>query len=356
MLKEVIAIKLTKYNLFLRGSLIATMVEAKNSLTIKQKIISFSIATLVIIGLLVIADTEELLNALLTLERQYLLLAFLLGISSILLWSFVWQKLFEIIDIIVKFRDIVHLYLAALFMNSITPLGQFGGEPFMAYLVSKKLPVNYEKTLSTLLYADTINAAPFYTFSVIGLSYLIFTGLMSPYSTISLITIFITSLVLLSLYIGLKTKNKNILNKLKEFQILQKYNLENIILKIQETIKDIVEIYLEVKENPKRIAPAFLASHFAFFINVLILNVLLVGLGVNISLLFLFIVLPLAGIGNFSPTPGGSGTYEAAMAGLLTLGGVSFSTAVIAAILFRLVTYWPGLIIGYLATITLDRV
>ena len=61
-------------------------------------------------------------------------------------------------------------------------------------------------------------------------------------------------------------------------------------------------------------------------------------------------------LANFSPTPGGSGAYEAAMATILsTLLGVPGSLAVTVGILYRFTTFWPGLIIGYLSISTLPN-
>ncbi|MFB6190551.1 MAG: lysylphosphatidylglycerol synthase domain-containing protein [Candidatus Nanohaloarchaea archaeon] len=78
---------------------------------------------------------------------------------------------------------------------------------------------------------------------------------------------------------------------------------------------------------------------------------MLLSMGVSSDFTPLYFVLVLSSFGNFSPTPGGSGTFEALMAAVLTffLPHITFATALAVAIIFRLTTYWPGLAIGYLA-------
>ena len=61
-------------------------------------------------------------------------------------------------------------------------------------------------------------------------------------------------------------------------------------------------------------------------------------------------------LGSMVPTPGGIGPVEAALTGGLTLAGIPASVAVSTAVIFRLVTFWLPVPLGWLALRRLQRV
>ncbi|HWB36830.1 MAG TPA: flippase-like domain-containing protein, partial [Rugosimonospora sp.] len=82
------------------------------------------------------------------------------------------------------------------------------------------------------------------------------------------------------------------------------------------------------------------------------------GLGQHVSLVQVAIVY-LAGttLGSLVPTPGGVGTVEAALAaGLGTVAGINPGVAFSVAVLFRVLTYWLRIPLGWVAMRHLQRV
>jgi hypothetical protein len=66
--------------------------------------------------------------------------------------------------------------MAGTLMNSITPLGQAGGEPFMAFVISDNAETSYEKALSSVVSADLVNAIPFIAYLIVAVIYLLAAG------------------------------------------------------------------------------------------------------------------------------------------------------------------------------------
>jgi uncharacterized protein (TIRG00374 family) len=86
------------------------------------------------------------------------------------------------------------------------------------------------------------------------------------------------------------------------------------------------------------------------------LRFVLLSLGIRPDFTPIYFTVTLSSLASFSPTPGGSGTFEAAFSGLMVFFfEVNIATAVTAAVLFRLTTYWPGLVIGYISLVGLER-
>ncbi|MFB6077253.1 MAG: flippase-like domain-containing protein, partial [Candidatus Nanohaloarchaea archaeon] len=65
--------------------------------------------------------------------------------------------------------DGLRVYFAAMFANAVTPLGQFGGEPFIAYVVSRDARVPYEESLGAATAADLANGVQFFSLSFLGI-------------------------------------------------------------------------------------------------------------------------------------------------------------------------------------------
>jgi uncharacterized protein (TIRG00374 family) len=61
-------------------------------------------------------------------------------------------------------------------------------------------------------------------------------------------------------------------------------------------------------------------------------------------------------IGSAAPTPGGLGAVEAALAAGLTAAGLDGATAVSAVLLFRVLTYWLRIPVGWASMRYLQRV
>ncbi|MFB6215653.1 MAG: YbhN family protein, partial [Candidatus Aenigmatarchaeota archaeon] len=120
--------------------------------------------------------------------------------------------------------------------------------------------------------------------------------------------------------------------------------------KLEKRLAKFEDAIGEVGKDPKYLAKTVMMVHAGFVLEVTTLYLVLQSLGVNPLLSSLYFVLPLSDIANTSPTPGGSGTYEAAMGWLLSiLTPANFAVGLSAAILYRLMTYWPMLVIGYFA-------
>jgi undecaprenyl-diphosphatase len=80
------------------------------------------------------------------------------------------------------------------------------------------------------------------------------------------------------------------------------------------------------------------------------------ALDVNLGIFTLFVIFTFGvAAGTATPTPGGLGGIEAALVAGLITQHITAATALAVVLLFRLVTYWLGLLIGAVATIVVSR-
>lgn len=114
---------------------------------------------------------------------------------------------------------------------------------------------------------------------------------------------------------------------------------------------------IEVVGQPWRLAIGIGGNVLTTFGYVLAFEVCLLAFGQHLSLVQVAIVY-LAGntAGSIAPTPGGIGTTEIALAGALTVVGVNPGVATSVAVLFRVLTYWLRIPVGWASMRYLQRV
>ena len=317
----------------------------------------FIVSGALLAGLVYLADIGEFVASLRRADTSLFLVALVVGFSSLLVWAWVWHRFFETVGIEATVSQTVRMFLTGNFLNSITPLGQFGGEPIMAYIVSETTDVEYEKTLACVISADVVNATPFFTFTLGGILYLgVFGSLRGPLVEIAALSVVLLGLLSLVAYL-LWSDDRNlgaILVRLTDALEARLGRAESLFESVRESVEGIEKAFQKAGNDRRFLITTAAISHLAILAQIVSLYFVFRSLGLPTEFVPLYLIVNLSVIATLSPTPGGAGTYEAAFAGLTTLFySVDLATAVTAAVLFRLTTYWPGIPVGAVALLTL---
>ena len=325
-----------------------------------SKILWYGISTLLLAVLVYTTDVERFINSLLQVDPLYMSLAMISGFSVFLVFGWIWYRIFKKVGIEADLKTSYELFMAGNFVNSITPLGQAGGEPFMAYLVSENTGTSYEKSLSAVITSDMINLIPALTYTVLGIIYLMFFGLELP-GLKPLIIVLIAIIGILGgggyLLWSKDNRLKNFLFRIVDY-IEKKADIsQKIIESIKERIESAEEAFADAGGDPIYLGKTALISHIYPLTQIIALWLILQGMGVEAGIGAIGLTVILSGLAHFSPTPGGTGAFEIAFAGLLIafVPGIAPSDAVASAVLFRLTSYWPGIPIGYLFLLHLKK-
>ncbi|HEY1063813.1 MAG TPA: lysylphosphatidylglycerol synthase transmembrane domain-containing protein [Candidatus Saccharimonadales bacterium] len=103
-------------------------------------------------------------------------------------------------------------------------------------------------------------------------------------------------------------------------------------------------------QQPARLMRAIIISCFLTLSNVLSLWLCCQALDVSLNFFVVFVVFTFGiVVGTVTPTPGGLGGTEAALVAAFMTQDVSAALALAVALLYRLVSYWFGLLIGTVA-------
>lgn len=324
-----------------------------------NKYLWFGISTAIMVGLIYFAEPKKFVESIKTAKLLPLIPAFFFGLSVFPVWAYVWHEVFNSSGIKLKFRKTLRIFMAGNFMNAITPLGQAGGEPLMAFLLRENSDASYEKSLSSIFSADILNAIPPFTFIIGGSIYLSMYGSVNSVITqVLTMVLLVTALggtLLYLLWFESGTIEQKILSLLEKIQKTTGKG-KKIVEIVEEKLEGVEKSFKAIGEDPKHLLKTGLIAHLGFVLQILNFYFIMLSLGIQPDLTPIYFIVPMSALASFSPTPGGSGTYEAAMATLITIfiPGTTFATGLTAAILFRLTTYWPGIPLGWLALNSLN--
>lgn len=315
----------------------------------------------IILAIISFSNINEVINLLGNADKTLMALGIFVGLMTIPIWSYSWFKLLNNLDTNISYFKSLKLFTAGNFLNSITPIGQFGGEPLMAYIIQKNSSLDYENAFSAVISADIINSIPILTFMIGGSIYALLFSSMKGLATealyISIMLLTIGGSLAYLLWYRFNVVGSaitSVIQKIEHFTGIEK----NIAEITERKISRLEDSFHKVGEDPLQLLKISLVSHTFFIFQILSLYLVITAVtGIKPELTPLYFVLPFASVANFSPTPGGSGTYEALLAGLLaTFVGLSSGEAVTTAILYRFTIFWPGLLIGYISISKLNHV
>ncbi|ATW87012.1 hypothetical protein halTADL_0190 [Halohasta litchfieldiae] len=318
----------------------------------------YGVTGLLFVILLYFADLGEFLVSLRDADLSLFLVALGVGFSSLLVWAWVWHRFFDKLGIPATVSQTIRMFLTGHFLNSITPLGQFGGEPIMAYIISESTGTDYERALTSVVSSDIINAAPFFTFTLGGILYLSVITTLSEFlfriGVIAAVILTVGGIGAYLLWSDTKTLGGTVIGVVDWIE-RRIGRGERLFESIRESILEVETIFHEAGNDRIFLLETVLISHLAIVAQIISLYFVFLSMGIEPRFVPIYFIVTLSTIATLSPTPGGSGTYEAAFSGLMTIFySVRLATALTAAVLFRLTTYWPGLVVGYIAMLTLN--
>lgn len=318
-----------------------------------SKTLWFTISTLIIAGLIYFAGVEKFINSVYQADIGLLVLALAAGLLVFIFWGYSWYRIFQKSGVDMNLTSSLETFMAGQFMNSITPLGQFGGEPVMAYLVRANSDANYEKSISSVFSADLLNATPFITFTIAGALYLAVFESLNQTVTYALYT----ALVILVLggftayllWFKPGTVEKKILAVFEKGAV-HTQRLEKYLDTLEEKLQKVQDSFDRIGDDPVYLIKTAGVAHIGFMLQVVSFYLVMYSLGYAPAIVPVYFIVVLSSLASFTPTPGGSGAFEGVMAGMVELFlPYSFTIGLTAAILFRICTYWTGIVIGWAA-------
>jgi hypothetical protein len=268
-------------------------------------------------------------------------------------WSRAWQVVLGVVGIPVPFRRLVVTYYAATFANYVTPLGQAGGEPFIAYVLSRDTEASYEDSLASVVTADLLNLFPFFSFAGIGFAALLYNSSLPPRVrplALGLAGMAAGVPVLAAGTWRFRFRVGRFVLRLAA-PVADRTGLFSL-ASLRERMADLNAAFERIAADPRALVRALFYSYLGWVFFALPLYFAALALDVSLSLLLVFFIVPASTLAGLVPSPGGLGAIEGALLVLLVaVAGLSQAPAFAAALLYRVESYVFALAAGGLAAL-----
>ena len=286
-------------------------------------------------------------------DRRWVALACLSSLCCLAAWTKTWQVVIRTLGVTVGYRRLVVTFLAATFANYVTPMGQAGGEPFIAYVLSRNSEATFEESLASVVTADLLRALPFFNVGLVGLGYLIATAGLSGRTG-----------ELAAVLVGLAVALPVGVVALWRYRAAVRGGILRAVGPIARrtgrvglgAVRDRIDrLYAAVERiaGSRRalvVAVGFAYLGWVFFALPLYLSGLALSLPVP-ALLVAFLV-PAAVIAGSTPTPGGLAAIEGTLVVLLgALTALTAPEALAVTTVYRLTSYWFVVAVGGVAAL-----
>jgi uncharacterized protein (TIRG00374 family) len=315
--------------------------------------VGFGIAAIILYLVAVGIGTEDLSRAFAGAQLRWLAVGCLSTFVGLVAWGKAWQVVLEVADIREPFRRLVVTYFAATFANYVTPLGQAGGEPFIAYVLSRDTDASYEESLASVVTADLLNLLPFFSFAAVGMGWLLWqANLPTAARPLAMGLLALAVGVPAFAMVGWRFRGRLAAVVLRLVAPVARRTPRLSVEGIRERMRDLGAAFDRIASDPRALARALVFSYvgWVFFAAPLFFAGRTVDIAIG-PLLILFIV-PASTIAGIVPSPGGLGGVELALTGLLiALVGLSEADAYAVSLVYRVASYWFAILVGGLAAI-----
>ncbi len=223
--------------------------------------------------------------------------------------------------------------IAGYAISFITPAAKLGGEPVRAWLLSKKENIPFRKALSGVVIDKTIDLSTAGVFFILGVLLVLISYAISPEIRQILILVAIIFLFLVILFNYRMMKGKDFFYKAFTFTGLSKIKkLDSFKQKLIDFEKPIIKFY---HKDKKHFIQTILVSALSWLLMFIEYSILGDMVGVNLSLIEIFLIVSFVGVAIILPVPMALGTLEAGQIGAFGLIGLSAATGLALALLVR---------------------
>ncbi|SDX72145.1 lysylphosphatidylglycerol synthase transmembrane domain-containing protein [Halopenitus persicus] len=326
--------------------------------TAAKTVAGFAVALLLVYLLGVVVGWERTIDRLRAAETTWILAGGLSSLACLIVWGKTWHVVLRTIGIDVPYRRLVVTFLSATFANYVTPMGQAGGEPFIAYVLARDTAATYEQSLASVVTSDLIRLLPFFTVGGVGLGYLLATTARLPGAVRPL------AVVLMALAVGLPIVAAVIWRfrgRVREGVLTA---VAPVARRTDRVSTDSVRGRIDrlygsielIAGSPRALVVAVGYGYAGWILFALPLYFAGLSIGTPIPLLLVCFLVPVSVIAGSTPLPGGLAAIEGTLVALLTaLTALATADALAVTTIYRLVSYWLVVAVGGVATLWVIR-
>ncbi|WP_089788414.1 lysylphosphatidylglycerol synthase transmembrane domain-containing protein [Natronobacterium haloterrestre] len=325
--------------------------------TVAKTALAFLVAVVLVYLLGAVVGWDRTVSRLRTAQLEWVAAACVSTLLCLVAWGKTWHVVLRAIGVTVPFRKLIVTFFAATFANYVTPMGQAGGEPFIAYVLARDTEATFEQSLASVVTADLVRLLPFFTAGGLGLGYLLFTAqLAGPIERFAVL--------LAALAVGLPAiavVGWRFRERLRDLVVRALAPVARRTDRLSlESVRDrITRLYgsLEViADSPRVVVTAIAFAYVGWVLFAIPLYFAGLALGTPVSALLVCFLVPASVIAGSTPLPGGLAAIEGTLVALLTaLTALATADALAVVAIYRLASYWLVIVVGGIAALWVIR-
>ncbi len=317
-------------------------------------VVGFLVAGIFIYFLGLAIGWRRVFAVLVTADPLWIGVACLSTLLGLITWGKAWQVVLSVIGIEVSFRRISVTYLAATFANYVTPFGQAGGEPFIAYVLSRETNASYEDSLASVVTVDLLNLLPFFNFAAIGFVVLLWQATLPR--TVRWLTFGLAALAIaipVLAYAGWNYRagvERAVLGLIGPIaERTDRISVDGVRRRVERFYGSLERIAAE----PRQVAYTLVFSYTGWILFTLPLYFAALSLNLPLDPLLILFIVPASTVAALVPTPGGLGASEASLTVLIWFlqSGITEPEALALAGVYRVTSYVFAVLIGGIAAL-----
>ncbi|WP_255168733.1 lysylphosphatidylglycerol synthase transmembrane domain-containing protein [Natrononativus amylolyticus] len=316
---------------------------------------------LAVVGLLVYGvGWEQVLANVRQANAGWLAVALLAGLGILALRGLLVERLLVPIEGAATGVAFVAAFLSGYFARSALPWGRSTGTPITAYLLAANSDSEFEDNLAVVATAEVFGFLASVVVALVGLAAYTAIGetpadLLSSIALAGGAGVLVAGTVVAVAYQGWARTASFALARRWERVAARVPRLPGADGGATDRVSGFFDTLETVKAARRTLVTAFGVALVSWVVNALPLYFCLLALGVDAPIVLALALAPLASFGGVLPLPGGTGGIEVVLAGLLvTVAGLTGDLATATALLYRLTTYWPHLVVGGMGAVYLS--
>ena len=309
------------------------------------KYLFYIIITVLLIIFLKDVDYNKLISNVTEINLWVLLFLIFIQLITQLLIAIQWTKILGINSYKISVMKMFFINTKSSVIEAITPGTKIGGEAYKTVILRNQLKCSFEKAASLVAVQKIISFTGLLFFILLSLTYLVVTKDIDLISDKKYMLMGVISFVFVGLIYLYKYPEKVAKLFRSKNKILQKFS--NFMNNYEKSINNI-------KKEKRDVAIQIIMTLMIWFLFPIKSYIIVLALNLDVSL-FMASILTFSAyvVGTVSITPGGLGTFELTMSTLMILlTRTSKEEALLAASLFRIITFWfvvsTGVILMYL--------
>lgn len=310
--------------------------------------LGFVVAVVLIYLLGAVVGWEATVVRLRMADPWWVLAALVSTVLCLFAWGKTWQIVLSAVGVRVPYPKLVVTFFAATFANYVTPMGQAGGEPFIAFILSRDTEADFEESLASVVIADILRMLPFLNVGLVGLGYLtwqadlpdgleVFAYLLVAFAIVMPVAIVLAWRYRQAVRRGIVRAVGSLTSRTKRYDART----------VDRRIGNLYESLEVIRASPRALLVAVGYAYVGWVLFALPLYFSGLALGLEVPLLLVCFLVPIAVIAGSTPLPGGLAAIEGTLVALLTaLLAFSGDQALAVTTVYRLTSYWFVVLFG----------